>query len=111
MIYSSINQIVIEPHLTKKSDATKAAEKAYVIGCRKTHIFVQNVLTLSVIIALGGVKPNADWISVTMCMSLVLKKFHKVPIARLQKDMIHLERRPKLLQMAQPLKHRQSDSD
>jgi len=28
----------IERLLTKKSDAIKAAEKAYVIGCRMTHI-------------------------------------------------------------------------
>jgi len=29
-------------------------------------------LILSVIISLGGLKPNANWISMTMCMSLVL---------------------------------------
>jgi len=38
MIYSSMNQIYIEQQLTKKLDAIKADEKAYVIGCRMTHI-------------------------------------------------------------------------
>jgi len=39
--------------------------------------FMQKVLTLSIIIALGSLKPNAYWISVTICMSLVLKSFIK----------------------------------
>jgi len=34
-----MNQIDIEQQLTKRSDAIKAAKKAYVIiGCRMTHI-------------------------------------------------------------------------
>ena len=37
-----MNQIDIEQQLTKKSEAIKAPEKAYVIGCRMTHILCKN---------------------------------------------------------------------
>ena len=40
MIYSGINQLISNNNWQRKSDAIKAAEKAYVIGCRivQTHI-------------------------------------------------------------------------
>jgi len=47
-----MNQIDIEQQLTKKSDAIKAAEKAYVIGCRMTHILYKKLPVLFLIFSL-----------------------------------------------------------
>ena len=41
----------------KKSDAIEAAEKAYVIGCRISHILCKKS-TQFAIIAPGSLKPN-----------------------------------------------------
>jgi len=73
-IYSSINQL-ISNNTDKDIRRYRGSWKSLCNWLSHNSYFMQKDLTLSVIIALGSLKPNASWISVTICMSLVLKSF------------------------------------
>jgi len=55
--------------------STKTTENASTKGHCKSHI--RNILDLSSIMALGNLKPNISWHSITVWMSLVLNNFIK----------------------------------
>ena len=49
--------------------------------------FIRNILDLSAIMALGNLKPNVSWHSITVWMSLVLNNFIKNRLAEKSSDL------------------------